>query len=269
MKLSEAIRILRDAGIEDAPSEARTVFSALGGIPTASLYGADPATDAPLVARAIDRRAAREPLAYILGEIGFYREVYAVTPAVLIPREDTELLVDHAVQALNDGAHFLDLCTGSGCIALSVLNNTAATSAVAVDLYDDALTVARGNAARLGLSDRVRFVRADVRQTCVRGPFDAILSNPPYVADAVYETLQREIFFEPRPAFVGGEDGMDFYRAILDGYKNELKPNGFFGFEIGYDQGDAIARLARRYGFRCRLMRDLSGHDRLAILEKE
>ena len=162
MKLAEAIRLLADAGVDSPAHDAREIFRALGGVNQADLILASCEAEERKVLPALSRRAAREPLQYILGEVGFYRETYRVTPDCLIPRADTELLVDYAVRRLPRGAKFLDLCTGSGCVALSVLHNTEATRATAVDISAAALAVAEENARRLSLADRVEWIRADL-----------------------------------------------------------------------------------------------------------
>lgn len=266
MTVRELIRRFRAAGIPEAEYEARRLFAAYSDAPESERFLGTAQTDSPALTAAAERRLSGEPLAYILGNWDFYRENYLVSPACLIPRQDTEILVDYAVGHLPPGAEFLDLCTGSGCIALSVLAHTENTRACAVDLSEEALALAGKNARRLGLSERVRFLRSDVLRDTVPGAYDAILSNPPYVDDAVYPTLQKEISFEPAMAFLGGADGMDFYRAILRHYKNSLRPGGFFAFEIGYDQGERMRALARAAGFAAQILPDLGGNDRVAVL---
>lgn len=268
MKLTEAYKILSDEGIEDAKWEARMLFSEIGGIPTASLIGCDAECDSPALEVAIRKRAKREPLQYILGYADFYRERYTVTPDVLIPRQDTEILVDYAVKSLKDGATFLDLCTGSGCIAISTLKNTKNTRATLVDISPRALDVARENAKANGVSPRAEFTLADVLEKKIEGEFDAILSNPPYVTEKSYETLSPEIYFEPRIAFVGGgDDGASFYERITELYHRSLTDGGFIAFEIGFDQKEAIENIAKRYGMTCEVTKDLGGNYRLAVLK--
>ena len=268
MKLSTATEILKAAGIEDARREARLLFSETMPIPLSDLLTADVECDSDRLSEAIARRAKREPLQYIIGEVDFYRERYKVTPDCLIPRSDTEILVDAVIQRLPKGAHFIDLCTGSGCIALSVLNNTDGTSAMAVDISASALNVAKENANRLSLSDRVALIEKDVLSEAVKGSFHAIVSNPPYVTKEAYKGLMPEIYFEPDIAFLGGDDGLDFYRGILELYKNSLSDGGFFAFEIGYDQADAIVLLAEKHLLHCEIINDYGGNARVAILNK-
>jgi release factor glutamine methyltransferase len=185
----------------------------------------------------------------------------------LIPRSDTELLVDFAVKNLPSGARFIDLCTGSGCIALSVLNNTADTTALAVDISPAALEIARKNANRLGLDSRVEIREGDALGEAIGGEVDAVLSNPPYVTDGEYTALDREIYFEPRGAFVGGEDGGDFYRAITENYKNSLKVGGFIAYEIGAGQAALLGKIAEDNQMSCEIINDLGGRARVAVLK--
>ena len=268
MKLSTATDILKNAGIEDAKREARLLFMNFSGLSDAVLYRGDAESENEELLTAIDRRSRREPLQYIIGTVDFYRETYKVSPDCLIPRYDTEILVDEVIKRLPDGACFIDLCTGSGCIALSTLNNTKSTSAVALDISKGALAVARENAERLSLTSRVEFIEADVLSAAVDKTFFAVVSNPPYVTEEAYEGLEPEIYFEPSIAFLGGKDGMTFYRQILSLYKNQISNDGFFAFEIGYDQGEAISAIAKEHSLTVELIKDYSGNDRVAILKK-
>lgn len=267
MKLTEAIKRLRDAGVEDATYEAREIFFRLGGISKVDLVSPSAECQSEAVISAIERREHREPLGYILGEATIYRETYKVTPAVLIPRPDTEILIDYGVKNLPCGARFLDICTGSGCVAISTLKNTKDTTALAIDISAAALEVARENSCRLGTEERLELIEADALEYSTDEQFDAILSNPPYIAENVYKGLQKEIFFEPEIAFVGGDDGAKFYRELTRKYKSNLKNDGFIAYEIGYDQGDTLRKIAEENGMSCEIIKDLSGNDRVAVLK--
>ena len=270
MTLAEATALLKAAGVDSPAHDAREIFHHFAKIPREELLFPGARAEDALVLPALTRRASREPLQYLIGEVGFYRETYRVTPDCLIPREDTELLVDTAVRLLPRGARFLDLCTGSGCVALSVLKHTDRTSALAVDLSEGALAVAKENAGRLSLSDRVEFLRADATKPCLPEDerFFAILSNPPYVSERAYRALAPELYHEPKEAFLGGEDGGDFYRALIPLYQDRLDRGGFFAFEIGYDQEALLTSLAGENGFCCEIRRDLSGNPRVALLTR-
>lgn len=267
MTLREAEKILTEAGITDAREEARRIFHLVGKMPTYELLSPDSECESSEVAQAIERRADRVPIEYITGRADFFRESYKVTEAVLIPRPDTELLVDYGVKNLPTGASFLDLCTGSGCVALSILNNTESTRAVAVDISEAALAVARENAKALSLEDRVSLVLADAL-AFTPAPVFAVFSNPPYVSESAYMMLEPEIYREPKIAFLGGSDGADFYRAMTPKYKNVIDPRGFIAYEIGYDQGDILRKIAEDNGMSCEIIPDLAGRDRVAVLKR-
>ena len=265
MRLSEAARLLTEAGIDEARTEARLIFSRLGAIPDHELPF-NPECESEAVASAISERCKRIPLAYIFGEVDFYREVYKVSPDCLIPRPETELLVDYAVHNLPAGARFADICTGSGCIAVSVLNNSEKTTALALDLSAKALTLARENAERNGVSGRLEFITGDALSG-IEGKFFAILSNPPYVSEASYASLEAELYREPKMAFLGGVDGGDFYRKMIPLYKNNLEDGGFLAFEIGYDQGELLTNLGEENAMSVEIIKDYSGNDRIAVLK--
>ncbi len=218
---------------------------------------------------AVNMRCARYPLQYLIGEWPFCNEIYTVTPDCLIPRADTELLVERAIALLPSGGRFIDLCTGSGCIAISLLAARPDATGIAADLYEKTLSVATRNAERNGVSERIRFRKADVLSPGFMktlGDFDLILSNPPYIATEVIDTLSPEVSHEPRPALDGGGDGLDFYRVLLREYPRYLKRGGKMILEIGYDQRDALSVLARQNRLTTEIERDLGGNDRIAIL---
>ncbi len=266
MTLLEAEKILDGAGIEDARHEARIIFAAVGGEPLYKLLTPSYSTESEEAIKAVYRRAEREPLAYIIGNIDFYNENYLVNPSCLIPRADTELLVDLAVHLIPEGKSFVDIGTGSGCVALSTLKNTKNTTAIAVDISRDALDVAKKNAERIGVSDRVTFLLTDATAAPVCDKAFAVLSNPPYVTDECYETLEPEIFKEPKAAFVGGSDGGDFYRTLTPMYKSIIEEDGFIAYEIGFDQGDLIRKIAEENEMSCKIYKDLGSRDRVALL---
>lgn len=265
---------LRLAGIENADGEALLLASFVTGRSTAELRLAwDESLPDPNehLERAVAAREGHFPLQYLLGTWGFWRQEYEVSPDCLIPRADTEVLLEYAAVHLPQGARVLDLCTGSGCIAISLLCERPDLTAVAVDLYENTLALAQRNATRNGVSDeRIRFLRGDVLTgefLPSLGQFDAILSNPPYIPTAYLADLSPELAFEPRAALDGGEDGLVFYRRMLENdYRSALKPTGIYLFEIGYDQGDALRTLARERGDECHIVRDLGGQDRVAVV---
>ena len=265
---------LEAAGIDNASHEARLLIEHVCAIP----LHAPLSPDAPLpntngrLEEALQQRESRYPLQYLLGSWGFWRQEYEVSPDCLIPRPDTELLVEYAARHLPRGGRFLDLCTGSGCIAISLLCERPDLAGVAVDLFENTLALAERNARRNGVGpDRLTLLRADVldgRFMEGLGTFDAILSNPPYITPAVIATLDPELHYEPRAALDGGEDGLIFYRRMITGaeYRRALRPGGCFIFEIGYDQGEALRSIAAGMGDACDIRRDLGGQERMALV---
>lgn len=266
MTLKEAIGLLRESGVDSPEYDARELFRAFGNIDGLITVGTS--SDSKELADAVNRRAAREPLQYIIGSVGFYREEYKVTPDCLIPRSDTEILVDYAVKHIPAGESFADLCSGSGCIGISTLKNTTGTYCDSFDVADGAIALTLENAERNGVSSRLCAIKKDLLTEDIDGEYFAILSNPPYIAREVYEGLEKEIFSEPEIAFVGGEDGLLFYKRLIPLCIRRLKADGFIAFEIGYDQGQSLTDLARSYGFDCEIIKDYSGNDRVAVLRK-
>ena len=223
----------------------------------------------PELEKAVKQRASHYPLQYILGYWDFFHETYRVTEDTLIPRQDTEKLVELAIRILPPKARFADLCTGSGCVAISTLASRPDCTAVAVDLFPKTLDVARENAESNGVGARLGFLRADVLKPDFMnelGKFDAILSNPPYIEREKLSLLDEELSFEPDTALDGGDDGLDFYRVIIREYGKYLSDDGFMLLEIGYDQAKAISAIAFDAGYKCEVYKDYGGNDRVAFI---
>ena len=221
--------------------------------------------------KALARLKNHEPLAYVLGEWYFYNETYKLTPDCLIPRPDTEHVVDELIRLLPENGFFADLCTGSGCIAISTLASRPDARAFACDISSGALKTARENAVLNGVFDRIEFETLDVCGDGLKNgvTFDIIASNPPYIDSGVIPSLEPELAFEPRAALDGGPDGMRFYRAILSGFAKNLAPGGAFVLEIGYDQAEKMRALCRGlFGgdFSLRIVKDYGGRDRVAVV---
>ena len=265
---------LREAGVDQPERDAELLLEHFCGASLSRVL-AEPERQygGEALCRAVEERCRRVPLQYIIGVWDFYRQTYEVSPDCLIPRQDTEILVEEAVSSLPRGAFFADVCTGSGCIAVSVLAERRDTHALAVELSAPALKLAGRNAERNGVSERfvpmradaLRLSRSDLRQ--FPSP-DAILSNPPYIRTGVLDTLAPEVRREPRMALDGGADGLRFYRALIALAAWWLKPEGFCLFEIGFDQAGELDALAKEGGFSCRILRDLGGCDRVAMLRR-
>ena len=273
MTYQELCLRLKQAGIENAEWDAALLLERFCGAEMRSLRSeTERDYTSGALESAVKKRETGYPLQYLLGEWQFYRQTYEVSPDCLIPRPDTEILVEEAIRILPKGAYFADLCTGSGCIAISVLAERQDTRALAVDKFPNTLEIAKRNARRQGVEDRMEALLADVLSpVMVSGvPLDAILSNPPYIPTADLEGLSREVKAEPRAALDGGEDGLLFYRKILQMQADCLKPEGFILFEVGYDQAEAVVSLGRRAGFyNSRIIKDYGGNQRVVCLARE
>ena len=217
----------------------------------------------------ISKRLTHIPLQYLTGEQEFMGLTYKVNESVLIPRQDTECLVEIVLKHLHDGMRILDMCTGSGCILISLLHYSNDCEGVGVDLSEEALNVARDNSERLsnnGISDKmnVNFVHSDLFEN-IDGNFDIIVSNPPYIKTEVIKGLMPEVRdYEPMMALDGMEDGLYFYRKIIRSAKEYLSRGGQLFFEIGYDQGQEVSDLMRKEGYTCvEVLKDLAGLDRV------
>lgn len=211
---------------------------------------------------ALEKRAEHVPLQYIVGETEFMGMRFKVNSNVLIPRQDTETLVAEALRVVKPGMRVLDLCTGSGCIIISILRSVMDVEGHAVDISKQALAVAKENARLNGVS--VFFEQSNLFER-VKGTFHVIVSNPPYIRSAEIMELMPEVRdFEPLVALDGSEDGLAFYREITQKGRDYLTPGGQIFFEIGCEQGEAVTSLMEKAGFReIRTVRDLSGHDRV------
>lgn len=254
--LKGARRTLAAAGISDPRMEARLLASHALGITIEMIMGyperpVDHGHNADLDA-AVGRRARREPLAHIVGHREFWSLPFCVTPHTLVPRPDTETLVEAVLDWLgerNAGVRILDLGTGTGCILLSLLAELPSAWGVGADASIDALHVARQNAAALGLAERAYFVRSDWASG-LKGGFDIVVSNPPYIADRDIVGLEPEVArFEPRLALSGGPDGLTAYRAIVPQLGRLLAPRGAAFLEIGAGASASVTELMRNDGF--------------------
>jgi release factor glutamine methyltransferase len=240
-------------------------------------FGEQPLTviQAERASRHIERRAAREPLQYILGTQEFSGLEIAVTPDVLIPRPETELVVEEAAQVISKHQRSLvaDIGTGSACIAIALANACPLATIVATDISWQALVVGRRNARRYDMGNQVKFLAADLLDpfgNSANGIFDALVSNPPYIPKAETRTLQPEVArYEPWLALVGGVDGLGVYRRLLSGAPVLLKPGGHLIVELGMGQARSVSRLAEEEGLPvvgCR--RDDAGIERVLVLRK-
>lgn len=250
---------LREAGVEGAQLEARELLCHAAGknreqfYRDMALYAPDPVEEK--LAALVERRLAGEPVAYLIGEWEFYGLTLDVTPDVLIPRMDTEVLAERAIllaRAAGEGARVLDLCAGSGCVGLAVAANVPTCRVVLADVSEAALKICKGNVRRNELNARVTCVQADALQKpdAALWDFDVIACNPPYIPTGDLAGLDVSVRdYEPRSALDGGADGLDFYRAIAAQWSSALRLGGSLLFEVGINQAMDVAALLERSGF--------------------
>ncbi len=273
---------LAAGGVHDAAFDARALLSFVLEIPFREmpLHYMDEAADEQraLFDELIGRRLEGEPLQYITGDQEFMGLTFHVDSRVLIPRLDTEILADKALEYVNsrsDGSEtfrVLDLCCGSGAIGLSIAaladtgKDAARVEVVLSDISADALEVARQNAEQLCISDRVTFVQSDLFNELGQEGFDLIVSNPPYIRTDVIDTLDAEVKdHEPVLALDGGTDGLDIYRRIAEEAPGYLKEGGCLMMEIGFDQAEEVAELLHKNLQDVRIVKDLAGLDRVVF----
>ena len=223
----------------------------------------------------IKERVQHKPVAYIVGHKDFMGLDFKVNESTLIPRPDTEILVEAVISRLKTGQGSLgtiaDIGTGSGAICLSLLNYLPELRAVTVDISSQALGVARENADNLGLSDRVEFYQGDLLEPIAGRQFTAIVSNPPYIPQGDIGSLEPDVKdFEPISALAAGGDGLDYYRRLVAEAGNLLVEDGFLALEAGINQAGAIKELGLAHGWgQCEIVKDLAGIDRVVILWKQ
>lgn len=220
------------------------------------------------------RRAQNEPLAYILGEKAFMRNVFKVNKYTLVPRPETELLVESLIRAselVNDSPKILDIGTGSGAIIVSLLDYLPQAVGAAVDISAGALSIAKENAVNIGVDKRVAFIQSDLFTAIPDNKkFDIIVSNPPYIPAQDIKGLAKDVQNEPLNALDGGADGLDFYRRITKEAVHYLTEDGLLAFEIGIGQSEAVTALCRAAGLNCVAVRkDYAGIDRMVFAAKE
>lgn len=273
----EGRRILEQAGLPDAALDARFLLEEVCGtnLQTLLVFPEKKVTEEEVnqYRAFVQRRKDREPTAMILGEWDFMGLTFRLNKSTLIPEQDTEVLVETALEELKRRGpgeaplRILDLCTGSGCILLSLLHELRNADGLGTDLSEEALEAARENAVRLGLQERAAFRQGDLWEPVGDERFDLIVSNPPYVPTDVIPTLEPEVRCgEPYAALDGGEDGLVFYRRIMREAAGHLKPSGIIIVESGFDEAAQIAALMQDQKLRgIRTVKDYGGLDRVVL----
>lgn len=245
MKFNELVIRLEQIGVDNARSEAQLILEHLFGVrPSDILLKRENEYDSDQIGQILKKREEKIPLQYIFGKWYFMDSTFFVSPDCLIPRQDTEILVYEAIKLLKSGGSVADLCTGSGCIGISIAKQRQDISAlVLADISEKALDMARKNANAIIPEKNTIFAPCDVTKKLPEGKFDMITSNPPYIPKGDIEGLSDEVKKEPRLALDGGEDGLDIVRALVDNVPASLNENGYFLMEFGYDQREQISSL--------------------------
>lgn len=275
MKYRDICDILAAAGVPEPHAEAALLIEHYFGISAAALpLHRDDDLSSPELERALELRRNRTPLQYILGSWGFYGREFDVNPGVLIPRPDTEVIVEAAIRRLPTGGRFVDLGCGSGCISVTILSARPDVTGIALDISESALRLTEQNAVKLGVADRL-CVRAgdftaettwrELRELAPSG-VDAVISNPPYIPTGELAGLAPELSFEPVTALDGGADGLAPYRAIIPRAVALLAPGGSMIFECGAGQTPSLAALGAEQGLSAEVLWDLGGRDRGVVL---
>ncbi len=263
----KAQEILKENGIEDFKSDAFFLIEGIYKIKRAELLS-DKEVDFKVLEKALERRIKGEPCAYITGETEFMGLPFKVNKNVLIPRQDTENLIEFLLERTEKGAEILDLCTGSGCIGISLKKYVENSAVTMVDVSEGAISVAKENA--LLNKEDVTIVKDDVLNSSYEyGKYDLIVSNPPYIEEETIETLDKTVKeFEPRLALDGGKDGLVFYRKIAKDFKKYLKENGRLAFEIGFNQGEAVKEILEENGYlNIEVIKDYNNNNRIVTGE--
>lgn len=251
MNLTEIKTRLKQGGIEDYAFEAKLIYEFT--------------QNNDELERIITKRLTRYPLQYILGEWGFYKYSFKVGEGVLIPRSDTEILVETACKYLKikQNPTVLDLCAGSGCIGLSIAKDFPDSQVTLVEKSEDALKYLNGNVKFLDVKN-VTVINGDIFKGDGVGCYDLIVSNPPYIPPNEMTIISPETEFEPETALLGGEDGLEFYKAIIKNYKQSLKKGGMLVFEVGINEDKAVCEFLKSAGFKnITVTKDYNGINRV------
>lgn len=264
----EGFRVLTNAGIEDARYDSVALLEYIFGIDrTWYLLNGDKPADAvksKQYAQAVEKRAAHIPLQHITGQAWFYGNCFKVSPAVLVPRQDTEVLVEEALHHINAESRVLDMCTGSGCILISLSLNSGFKYGLGIDISKEALMIAQENAKNLNLQN-VFWKCGNLFENVDDEVFDVIVSNPPYIKTADIGNLSEEVrLHDPFIALDGMEDGLHFYREITRESVNYIADSGWLIYETGCNQAEDVSRIMLEYGYKeIKVIKDLAGLDRV------
>ena len=278
MKIKEAIeqgvKRLKEAGIKTPITDTHLILSKVLNIPRWKLITEKDKYLSTEEKRKffslIEKRTERYPLGYILGEKEFFNIKLKIEEGVLIPRPETELLVEEVLKRIPENKKIigLEIGIGSGAISIALLKNRPNLIMYGVDISEKALQLSALNAKINNVLDRFIIIKSNLFENIPDIKFDFIVSNPPYIAQEEYETLEEEVKKEPIEALIAGKEGTEFYERIINQGINYLKEKGFFAFEIGYRQGEYVKKLLENKGFKVSIIKDYQGHDRVVIGER-
>ena len=269
--LADGAKMLTQAGIDEAELDARYILEYITGLNNAQyfIHSEDiiEKNKAEEFFRLIERRSKRIPLSYVIGTRDFFGLTFKVDENVLIPEQETELLVEEVIKH-SERKSVLDMCTGSGCIAISIALFGKPSKVAASDISEKALEVARENAKSLKAGE-ISFIQGDMFEN-VTDKFDIIVSNPPYIAHDDKKTIKENVLnYDPHLALFADEEGMYFYRNIIEKSRPYLNEKGIMFFEIGYDQKEKIITLGENNKFKTVVYKDINGRDRIAVLKSQ
>jgi len=273
--LQKGAEILREAGIETPVTDSQLLLSHILDMPRWKLITEReleiPDEKVEKYFELIQKRAEGYPVAYLTHKKEFFGLTFYVEKGVLIPRPETEILVEEVLKRIpeNEEKLGLEIGVGSGAIIVSLLKNRPILKMYGVDISEKALEITEKNAKIHHVKDRLVLIKSNLFENVPEIKFDFIVSNPPYVSEKEYETLQKEVKKEPKVALVSGKEGSEIYDKIVKQGIKYLKENGFFAFEIGYNQGEYVSNLLKKYGFKTKVIKDLQNLDRVVIGEKE
>jgi release factor glutamine methyltransferase len=277
MKIKEALKKgidkLKKASIDTPVLDAQVLLSHVLKIPRWKLITDEnkeiPEDKEKEFFQLIEKRANRIPVAYLIKEKEFYGVPFKVEEGVLIPRPDTEVLVETVLNKIKNkkSPTGIEVGTGSGAIIISLLKNKEDLKMIGTDISDKALKITQENAKIHKVENRLTLIKTD-KLKGIKGKYDFIVSNPPYIPESEYESLQPEVKKEPKEALIAKDEGLEFYKEIIKEGKNLLKNGGFFAFEVGYNQGEKVENLLQKEGFNTEKIKDLQGINRVVIGEK-
>ncbi len=272
--LKEGTRILKESGVENPVIDAQILLSDLLGIPRWKLIILEKEEINDEIKKKfifrIKQRASGIPVAYITGKKEFFGLEFIVEKGVLIPRPETEILVERVIERLDKRKKYLglDIGVGSGAIAIALLKNLPKLNVIGIDISEKALEIAEKNAKIHGVDRRFSLIKSNLFERLEGYKFDFIVSNPPYIPEGEYENLQIEVKYEPKEALIAGKEGTEFYERIVEKAIEFLKERSFIAFEVGYSQAEYVENLLKSYGFTTFIYRDLQGIKRVIIGEK-